>query len=190
MGTSTVNAASNVSASSSSLLLSQSIANCELPWYAVYTCARHEKLVSRQLEDRRIGCFLPLYRTVRQWKDRRKQLELPLFPSYVFVQIEPQSRLRVLELPGVVRFVSFNGAPAALPQQEFEALRNGLEQRIYAEPHPYLRVGRQVRVVRGPLAGTEGILIRKKQQFRLVISIHLIMRSVTVEVDAADVATC
>ena len=164
--------------------------SCELAWYAVYTYPRHEKLVNHQLEVRGIGSFLPLYRGVRQWKDRRKQVELPLFPSYVFVQIAPQSRLRVLELPGVVRFVSFNGVPVALPEQELEVLRNGLEQHIYAEPHPYLRVGRRVRVVRGPLAGSEGILVRKKHQFRLVISIDLIMRSVAVEVDAAHVQPC
>jgi transcription antitermination factor NusG len=155
-------------------------------WYAIYTCARHEKYVARQLEERGIDHFLPLYRSWHTWKDRRKQVELALFPSYVFVNICMQARLRVLQLEGVVHIVTFNGQPAALPQPEIDALRNGLTQRIYAEPHPYLTAGRRVRVCRGPLLGTEGILIRWKDKFRVVISLDVLMRSVAVEVDAAD----
>src|SRR5512133_3208187 len=94
-------------------------------WLAVYTCARHEKSVARQLGERKIECFLPLYKSWRQWADRRKQVELALFPSYVFVHIDPRDRLRVLQLPGVVRLVTFNGTPAALPEPEIEGLRNG-----------------------------------------------------------------
>lgn len=156
-------------------------------WYAAYTCSRYEKCVAKQLEERRVECFLPLYRSWRRWKDRRKQIDLALFPGYVFVRMAWQERLRVLELPGVVRLVNFNGHPAPLPEQDIEALRNALEQRIYAEPHPYLRIGRRVRIVHGPLAGTQGILVRKKDKFRVVISLEVLMRSVAVEVDAADV---
>ncbi len=83
-------------------------------WYAAYTCANHEKHVARQLEEKNIKCFLPLYRSVRRWKDRRKELELPLFPGYVFVQAAPEEHLRVLQTSSVVRFVSFGGRPAAL----------------------------------------------------------------------------
>jgi transcription antitermination factor NusG len=155
-------------------------------WYAIYTCARHEKYVAKQLEERSIDHFLPLYRSWHAWKDRRKQVELALFPSYVFVHISMQTRLRVLQLEGVVHLVTFNGQPAVLPEREIDALRNGLEQRIYAEPHPYLTVGRKVRVRRGPLLGTEGILIRWKDKLRVVISLAVLMRSVAVEVDAAD----
>ncbi len=103
------------------------------------------------------------------------------------MRIGAQKRLRVLEVSGVVSLVSFNGEPAALPEQEINALRNGLENEIYAEPHPYLRVGRKVRVVRGPMAGAEGILSRKKDKCRVVISIDVLMRSIAVEVDGADV---
>jgi transcription antitermination factor NusG len=156
-------------------------------WYAAFTCSRYEKCVAKQLEERRVECFLPLYRSWRRWKDRRKQIDLALFPGYVFVRMAWQERLRVLELPGVVRLVNFNGHPAPLPEQDIEALRNALEQRIYAEPHPYLRIGRRVRIVHGPLAGTQGILVRKKDKFRVVISLEVLMRSVAVEVDAADV---
>ena len=156
-------------------------------WFAAYTCARHEKSVARQLEERKIDCFLPLYKSWRRWADRRKEIELALFPSYVFVHIDPKDRLRVLQLPGVVRLVCFNGSPAALPKFEIEGLRSGLEHGVYAQPHPYLRAGRRVRVVRGPLSGTSGILVRKRDKLRFVISIDVLMRSVAVELNADDI---
>lgn len=157
-----------------------------LQWFAVYTSARHERTVARQLEDRCIEKFLPLYRSWHRWKDRRKLVELALFPSYVFVKIEARDKLRVLEVPGVVSLVTFNGHLAALPEQEIDALRSGLDSGVYAEPCPYLRVGRRVRVAAGPLAGAEGILIKKKDKCRVVISLEVLMRSVAVEVDGTD----
>ena len=156
-------------------------------WYAAYTCARHEKRIAQQLEERGIEHFLPLYRSVRRWKDRKKELELVLFPSYVFIRIDLTTRLQVLQLPGVVRFVAFNGQPAVLPGTDIEALRHGLSHNVVAEHHPFLNVGRRVKVVYGPLSGAEGILVRRKNESRLVISIEAIMRSVAVEVDEADV---
>jgi transcription antitermination factor NusG len=159
-------------------------------WYALYTCPRHEKRVVQQIERHRISCFLPLYRSVRRWKDRRKELELALFPGYVFVRIALQDRLRVLQLASVVRFVSFNGRPLPLPQCEMDTLMNGLRSGVRAEPHPYLTVGRRVSVKHGPLAGSQGILVRRKDKFRVVLSLELIMRSVAVEVDEADVEPC
>ena len=152
-------------------------------WYAACTRSRHEKSIVRQLEERGIEYFLPLYRSVRRWKDRRKELDLVLFPGYVFVWLPWRERLRVLQLPSVLRFVTFNGLPAALPISELEALRNGLTQGVYAASHPYLRVGKRVLVRYGPLAGARGILVRKKDNFRIVISIEAIMRSVAVEID-------
>jgi transcription antitermination factor NusG len=159
----------------------------QVHWYAAYVCSRHEKQVISQLQERRVTCFLPVYRSVRRWKDRRKELELVLFPGYVFVHLDLKERLRVLQLPSVVRFVSFNGHPAPLPDSEIEILSKGLASGIRAEPHPYLKVGHRVRVRSGPLAGAEGILQRKKEKFRVVLSIDLIMRSVAVEVDEADI---
>ena len=103
------------------------------------------------------------------------------------MHIDPRERLRVLQLPGVVRLVSFNGIPAPLPEIDIEGLRNGLEQGIYALPHPYLRAGSRVRVIRGPLAGAHGILVRKKDKLRFVISIDVLMRSVAVELNAEDI---
>ncbi len=158
----------------------------DLQWYAAYTRSRHEKFVARHLEAKGVECFLPLYESMRRWKDRKKVVELALFPSYVFVRIDAQERLRVLEAPGMVRLVSFNGVPAPLPPADIETLRRGLDE-LHAEPYPYLKVGRQVRVERGPLAGMQGVLLRKKDRFRLIISIDLIMRSISAEVDASDV---
>jgi transcription antitermination factor NusG len=159
-------------------------------WFAAYTCPRHEKYVRRQLDERQIESFLPLYRRTRQWKDRRKQIEFALFPGYVFVRMMEQARLRVLELPGVLRFVSFNGRLAALEEKEIESLRSGLENGVFAEPHPYLRVGRKVRVIRGPVAGLEGVLVRKKDRVRVVVSLPTIMQSIVLEVDATDLELC
>ncbi len=155
-------------------------------WYAAYTCARHERLVSRQLEDRGIEAFLPLYRSIRRWKDRRKELELPLFPGYVFVRVARQERLRVLQIPSVVHFVGSHNGPIPLENTEIQRLRDGLENGIHAEPHPYLKIGDRMRVKCGPLAGMEGILLRKKDSLRIVLSLDLLMRSIAVEVEAAD----
>jgi transcription antitermination factor NusG len=157
-------------------------------WYALYTCPRHEKRVAEQIEQRRISCFLPLYRSVRRWKDRRKEIELALFPGYVFVRVALQDRLQVLTLPGAVRLVTFNGQPAVLPEAEIELLRRGLAARARMVPHPYLRIGCRVRLRSGPMAGLEGILRRRKEGLRLVVSIEMLMRAVAVEVDEADVA--
>lgn len=156
-------------------------------WYALYTCSRHEKQVAAQLQQRDIEFFLPVYASVRRWKDRRVTLQLPLFPGYVFVHTFLQRRLEVLNVPGTVRFVAFNGRPVALPESDLLRLRSGLDQGLCVTPHPYLRIGRRVRVRCGPLAGMEGILVRKKEHSRIVLSIDLIMRSVAVEVDVADV---
>lgn len=155
-------------------------------WLVAYTCARHERQVFRQLQDRRIETFLPTYTSVRRWKDRRKELELPLFPGYVFVRLSIDDRLRVLQVPGVVRFVGFQGRPAPLEEAEIESLKHGIVNGVHAEPCPYLRTGQRVRVKHGPLAGAEGILIRKKDKFRVVLSIDLIQRSVSAEVEMSD----
>jgi transcription antitermination factor NusG len=162
----------------------------ERQWYVAQTRSRHEKLVSRQVANRGMECFLPLYRSMRQWKDRRKEVELPLFPGYVFAKLTSQERRPVLEVPGVVRFVSCGPNPASLPEDEMEALRNGLEQRVFAQPHAYLQLGCKVRIVRGPMAGAQGLLVRKRDRIRVVISIDVIMRSIAVEVDAGDVIAC
>lgn len=155
-------------------------------WYVAQTRAQHEKRVAEQLLARGIEHFLPLYETVSRRKDRRVRLQLPLFPGYVFVRVPLQERLRALETPSVARLVGFGGLPVPMPDDEMEAMRRGLTSQLRAEPHPYLNVGRRVHIKSGPLAGLEGILLRKKG-FRLVLSIDLIQRSVVADVDIADI---
>ena len=161
----------------------------EWQWYAAYTCANHEKSVARQLEVRSIESFLPLYEKMSRWKDRRVKVQLPLFSGYVFVRMALEEKLRVLQVPGVVRLVGFNGQPTALPKEEMEALRSGLSGALCAEPWPYLQVGHRVRLKSGPFEGMQGILLKKRNGHRFVISLELIQRSVAVEVDAADIGT-
>lgn len=158
-------------------------------WYAVYTWARHEKKVAAQMQVRSLRGFLPLYRSLHRWKDRCKEIELALFPSYVFVCLSLSDRLRVLEIPGVVSFVSRGDKPAPLRELEMAPLLRGATGSVRIEPHPYLRVGRKMRMRSGPMAGLEGVLVRRKEGagLRLVVSIEMLMRSVAVEVDEADV---
>jgi transcription antitermination factor NusG len=155
-------------------------------WYAAHTSANHEKRVAEQLKLRLVDHFLPLYSSVRQWKDRQVQLELPLFAGYVFVRLALRDRLQVLEVPGAARLVGFSGSPVALPDEEIAALRRSVGCGVHAAPHPYLTVGRRVRILAGPLAGQEGILLRGKGNWRVVLSVQLIQRSIAVEVDTAS----
>jgi transcription antitermination factor NusG len=156
-------------------------------WFALYTCANHEKRVATHLQSRKVDHFLPLYSSVRRWKDRRIRLQLPLFPGYIFVRLALTERLRVLEVPGAVRLVGFNGQPYALPKDEIEVLRKGNLEQLRIEPYPYLTVGSRVRIKQGPLVGMEGILVRKNKVHRVVLSLDVIARSAAVEVDASDV---
>ena len=156
-------------------------------WYAASTRANHEKNVAEHLSARAVEHFLPLYTSVRRWKDRRVRLQMPLFPGYVFVCIYLRDRLRVLQIPSVSSLVSFNGSPAALPEAEIIALKTGLELGVQVVPHPYLNVGRRVRIVAGPLEGLEGIVVRQKNAFRFVISLDMIQRSVRLDIDSSSV---
>jgi transcription antitermination factor NusG len=182
-----LNPAVDANVSAASVVRALQSPGVEQHWYAAYTCANHEKQVATQLDVRAVEHFLPLYSSVRRWKDRRVRLDLPLFPGYVFIRLALQDRLRVLEIPSVVRLVGFNGQPAALPDEEMEILRSGLGRSLRAEPHPLLTVGRRVRITNGPFTGLEGVLKRKKSSVRVVVTLELIQRSVAVDVDVADV---
>lgn len=155
-------------------------------WYAAYTNANHEKRVTQQLEQRSIEHLLPLYESVRRWKDRRVRLLVPLFPGYVFVRLALRDRLQVLQIPGVVYLVNFNGHPTPLPEEDIQAIQKCLGRGRQVEPHLYLQAGRRVRVKDGPLQGLEGIILRRKNKTRFVLSFELIMRSVAVEIDETD----
>jgi transcription antitermination factor NusG len=156
-------------------------------WYAVYTTCRHEKRIAQHMTQREIQYYLPLYRADRKWRDGSKvTLELPLFPSYIFVHIKRSERVNVLSVPGALALVGGTGGePAAVPDSAIEALRAGLrEHRI--EPHPLLRVGQVARIRAGAFAGMEGVVVRRKSGCRVVLTLEQIMQSVAVEVDESN----
>jgi transcription antitermination factor NusG len=156
-------------------------------WFAVFTVPRHEKRVDEHFRVRTIESFLPLYRRQRQWKDGSKGvLDLPLFSSYIFVRIGTGERASVLGIPGVISIVGSVREPLAVPDSYICFLREGLQQgRI--EPYPYLTAGTRVRIRTGVMAGMEGVLLRKKNQFRVVLTLDMIMKSVTVEVATENI---
>jgi len=156
-------------------------------WYAIYTRHQHEKVISQMLSNKGFEVFLPLYRATRRWKDRAKQLLLPLFPCYLFLRGEVERRLDIITTPGIVSLVGSAGVPALIPEEEIAAVRQVVEYGAKVEPHPFLRCGDWVRVKSGPLEGIEGILVRKKNLFRLVLSVELLEKSAAVEVDVSAV---
>jgi transcription antitermination factor NusG len=158
-----------------------------VPWCAVYTRHQHEKSIGEMLEAKGFEVFLPLYESTRRWKDRQKILSLPLFPCYVFVRGAHERRLPVLTTPGVHMIISRGERVATVPDEEIEAIRRTVEGPFSVEPHPFLRCGERVRVIRGSLEGVEGVLTRKKNLCRLVLSVEMLAQSVAVEIDASDV---
>ena len=153
-------------------------------WYALYTRHRHEKAVAHILASKGFETFLPLYSAARKWSDRMKVLSLPLFPCYVFLHGGVDRRMDIMTTPGVHAVVSNAGQPAAIPATEMDAVRRAVESGSRAEPHPLLKCGNWVRVKCGPLAGIEGILVRKKSLYRLILSVEMLGKAVAVEVDA------
>ena len=164
---------------------------CSIPkkseWYAVYTRHQHEKAVSERLSWIGFDVFLPTYQAVRQWKDRIKRLSLPLFPCYVLLRCGLGRRLEILSTPGVHSIVTSAGRPTPIPEIQVDAIRRVIENHLQVEPHPFLSCGDWVRVKFGPLAGIEGILIRRKSAYRLILSAQLLGKSIAVEVDAFSV---
>ncbi|MGA2099245.1 MAG: UpxY family transcription antiterminator [Candidatus Acidiferrum sp.] len=155
-------------------------------WFAAHTRSCQEKRVAQHLSARDIEFFLPVFRKVERWKNGlRVPIERPLFPGYVFVKVQRNERVRVLELPGVHSIVGAGREPTALPSQEIEALRRGIHS-LNVEPHAYLSVGDRAKIQNGPLQGMTGIVVRKQNGSRLVLSLELIMRSVSVEVNQID----
>jgi transcription antitermination factor NusG len=158
-------------------------------WYALYTRHQHEKMVDQVLTNKGFSTFLPLYATTHNWKDRTKSLTLPLFPCYVFLKGGIERRLQILTTPGIYGLVSSAGQPAAIPDIEIEAIRRVVESGAHVEAHPYLKCGNWVRVKNGPLTGIEGILVRKKNISRLVLSVEILGTAAAIEVAALQVET-
>ena len=156
-------------------------------WFALYVRHRHEKAVAQVISGKGLEVFLPVYKTAHRWKDRMKDLILPLFPNYVFILAGSDQRSFVLSTPGIYDFVRLSGVPAPIPANEIDAVRQAVSHGLNAEPHPFLKSGDRVRVKSGPLGGLEGVLVRKKNFYRLVLSVELLVKSISVEVDVADV---
>ena len=161
--------------------------NVDSDWWALYTRHQHEKVVADMLMAKGLEVFLPLYESVRRWKDRSKVLSLPLFPCYVFVRGGLNRRLQVVTTPGVHMILNHGENVATIPEDEIQAIRLTVEGHFRVEPYPFLKCGERVRVTRGALEGVEGVLIRKKNMYRLVLSVEMLAQSVAVEIDAADV---
>lgn len=160
------------------------------PWWALYTRHQHEKVVAEMLSTKGFEVFLPLYESTRRWKDRTKLLSLPLFPCYLFVRGGFDRRLQVMTTPGIHMILTRGEEIAVIPDQEIEAIQRALDGACNVEPHPFLRCGMRVRVIRGALEGVQGILVRKKNLLRLVLSVDMLAQSVSVEVHASDVEPC
>jgi transcription termination/antitermination protein NusG len=159
---------------------------CKPRWFVVHTRSRHEKSASELLRRKDIETFLPLYHSTRRWQNGDHEVHLPLFPGYTFVRMALRDRLEVLKVPGVVRLVGVRHTAVPLDDAEVEGLRQALAAGVSVAPHPYLIVGRRVRITAGPLTGREGILVRRRGALRMVLSIDLIQRSVLVDLDASE----
>jgi transcription antitermination factor NusG len=157
-------------------------------WFALQTRSRHEKLVNSELRRQSIETFFPTLRRMSQWKDRKKSVEFPLFSGYCFARFSLyERRLSILQAPGVVRIVGSHSFPEPIPDHEIESLQILWKNQYPHNSHPFLKEGMLVEIVRGPLQGATGRLVRHARQCRVVLSITLIQQAVAVEVEASDV---
>ena len=157
----------------------------KLPWFAIQVRSRYENLVAAFLNGKGYESFLPKYWRRRQWSDRIKKVELPLFPGYLFCRFNPQHRLPILQAPGLISIVGIAKVPVPIGEVEIEALRMLVSAGLSHQPWPYVRVGQRVRIEHGVLCGLEGILQSFKGHHRIVVSVSLLQRSVAAEIDAA-----
>lgn len=167
-------------------VLQQAEVRDQRKWYAVFTLPQNEKSAMKQLALREVEAFLPTYETVKVWKNRQRvKTVLPLFPTYLFVNIEGQERTRVLQSPGVIHIVGNHREDASIAEAEIELLRSGVRQRNM-EPYRELVVGKKVRIKQGSMEGVEGVLVRKGNGLRFVLSLKLINQHAALEVGAED----
>lgn len=153
------------------------------PWFAVRVRSNCEAMSSQMLLTKGYNTYLPLYRSRRQWSDRIREIDAPLFPGYTFCQFDPHHKMPILSTPGVVDILQSSTGPAPVEESEIAAVRAMLQSGLPVGPHPFLQVGQRVLVERGPLAGQEGIIVCVKNKYRLVVSLSLLQRSVSAEID-------
>lgn len=161
----------------------------KLPWYGVRTRSNHEKIAATVLGSKGYEQYLPVCRVKRRWSDRIVVTEQPLFPGYVFCRFDRTKRLPVMTTPGVVSIVGCGNEPAPIEEHEVEAIQVLLRSGLATEPCPFLREGQRVRIKSGPLRELEGILTKKKSDFRFVLSVSILQRSVSVEIDRDWITT-
>jgi transcription antitermination factor NusG len=156
-------------------------------WFAVHTRYQHEHLVAAALARKGMEVFLPTYDTIRRWSDRKKRVTLPLFPGYLFFANDIERWIHIVSTPGVNAIVKVGNIHAEIPNGEIVAIRRMLEGSLRVEPHPFLADGDRVRIMAGPLTGLEGIVLRKKDTLRLILSIEILGQSAAVEIEGCDV---
>ena len=159
------------------------IDSAQHPWFALRVKSRSEKMVSTIARNKGFEEFLPLYQSRRRWSDRFKSVDVPLFPGYVFCRLNPEFRLPLLTIPGVLSFVGIGKVPVPIDDAEIAAIQTAVGSGLLAEPYPFLEVGQRVRIAEGPLTGIEGLLVEVRKQQRLAVSVSLLKRSVAVEID-------
>jgi transcription antitermination factor NusG len=179
---------SQIHLESTSIISLPSLAPEESNWYAVHIMARHEKRVAAQFEEMRVRTFLPLLHQVHRWSDRRTVVEIPMFSCYAFVRMVQtnEERLKILRTPGVLGFVGSERQGTSIPEEQIESLRIAINENIPCFPHPFVNVGRRVRIRGGSLDGVEGILVRQGRDQSLVVSVELLHRSISIRVEGYD----
>lgn len=156
-------------------------------WFALRVRSNFEKTTGVHLQERGYQQFAPSYKSERRWSDRKKEIDQYLFPGYIFCRFDPGDRRAILTAPGVVDLVGFGRTPEPIPDDEIDRVRRMVESGLLVTPYPFLNVGQSVVIERGPLIGLEGILVEMKGKHRLVVSINLLQRSVSAEVDRQSV---
>lgn len=162
-------------------------------WYAVHVRSRHEFQIADRLKLKGIEAFLPVVERMRKWKDRKKLVAFPLFPGYLFVRITREARnlLDVLKIKGVVRMLcTIPGEPDPVPDEQIACLQKLVENKEELDPYPYLDEGQNIRIIKGPLSGVEGILVKKTDKHMLVLSVDVLQQGVAVSINASDVERC
>jgi transcription antitermination factor NusG len=164
--------------------------HCDEHWYALYTRHQHERSVAAHLESRGFSTLCPTYMEIRQWRDRKKEITLPVFPCYVFIQGGIERQISLLSTPGVHSIVCTGKIPAPIGDDEIAAIRRAMDHSIALEPAPFIREGEFVRVICGPLRGVEGVVQRRKDAMRLIISVEILGRSASVEIQSHEIEPC